>query len=299
VKNLAIAALLMDRSSIVLAIPPLMALALAAGVYVNAGSVAPVIRDRTLASSSQDPWRQLNGWSVNSHMVGAVPVIAIDNFLPEALAEKLHTELYQGWNSSEWLYTTNVPNTNQKIRSRDQIAERRKVVLEALARDPHVFAYSKWELKRSASVFKQLRAFMEEAQEQIAAELQVKLVGISDMFVSCFDRGDFLSFHQDGYSGSIAFVMTLAKSWTHTDGGLLQMCQGKSGCTDFVPRFNRLLLFRTRGGPSIPHQVTQVKSHAGESKKRFGLTGWYMDSTDEKDETFMAEFKKMQSATTD
>merc|ERR1712166_286511 len=233
-------------------------------------------------------------WKITTHMVGRVPVIAIDNFLPPSVAETMHTELYGGWNSSEWLYTTNVPNTNEKIRSRDRIPERRKLVLDALANDPRVFAYSKWELRRNASVFKRLRGYMESAQSAVAQELKVSLVGISDMFVSCFDDGDFLSFHQDGYSGSIAFVMTLAKTWTHNDGGLLQMCQGQAGCTDFVPRFNRLLLFRTRGGPVIPHQVTQVTLKTSETKKRFGLTGWYMDSNDLKDKTFMAEFKKMQ-----
>lgn len=70
---------------------------------------------------------------------------------------------------------------------------------------------------------------------------------------------DFLSFHQDGYSGSIAFVLTLAKDWDVEDGGVLQMCIDHRGsyigCKNFVPTFNRLVLFRTRGGPPIPHRV--------------------------------------------
>ena len=46
-------------------------------------------------------------------------------------------------------------------------------VLDALAKDPRVFAYSKWELRRNASVFKQLRGYMENAQSEVAQELKV------------------------------------------------------------------------------------------------------------------------------
>ena len=98
----------------------------------------------------------------------------------------------------------------------------------------------------------------------------MELLGVSDMFVSCFDQGgqcgitaelhadDMLSLHEDGYSGSVAFVLTLAKGWRREDGGLLSMCSSTSQrhCQDMVPTFNRLVLFRTRGGPQIPHRVS-------------------------------------------
>eukprot|EP00656_Telonema_subtile_P053322 TRINITY_DN7694_c0_g1_i2.p1 TRINITY_DN7694_c0_g1~~TRINITY_DN7694_c0_g1_i2.p1 ORF type:complete len:161 (-),score=19.48 TRINITY_DN7694_c0_g1_i2:15-497(-) len=152
-------------------------------------------------------------------------------------------------------------------------------------------------LKPSHTVFQLIESEMAAAQSLLGGVLGVELLGVSDMFVSCFDLDDMLSLHEDGYSGSVAFVLTLAKGWRREDGGLLSMCSSTSQrhCQDMVPTFNRLVLFRTRGGPQIPHRVTAVRVPGGEHRKRFGVTGWYMDRADTLDPVFMRENAKMKS----
>ena len=159
------------------------------------------------------------------------------------------------------------------------------------------FAYSKWELTTSHSLYRLMGEMMESrdvrraianvmwpdqsrgirglaAVEGGAAADDEKLGAISDYFVTAFDDGDFLSTHGDGASGSLAWVLHLAGhhgGWNPTAGGALRFNGGRVVKTarDFDPGFNKLLLFLTR--PDFcPHQVLRVTHKEKGAEPRFG-----------------------------
>ena len=72
---------------------------------------------------------------------------------------------------------------------------------------------------------------------------------ISDYFITAFDDGDFLSTHNDGAAGSVAWVLHLVKDWNKSRGGELRF-NGKYP-TDFSPSFNQMNIFLTRPGAQI------------------------------------------------
>jgi len=132
-------------------------------------------------------------------------------------------------------------------------------------------------------------AFWPDQAIQIDAESHTNappiLGNISEYFVTAYANGDFLSTHTDGASGSLAWVLHLSDDGWGTsgvaNGGELRFSAGTRrgssvGVVDFVPRFNRLLMFLSR--PDLtPHQVMPVLRHGA---PRFGATGWYITRTD-------------------
>jgi Rps23 Pro-64 3,4-dihydroxylase Tpa1-like proline 4-hydroxylase len=146
---------------------------------------------------------------------------------------------------------------------------------------------------------------------------------LSDLFVTQYSVGDFLTPHNDGAGGSWAFVVSLMDSpgeeeWNADDfGGTLRfecprnhvkfrqqngMRRPYQWCESLSPSFNSLLLFRTYSsdGKKITtgplHEVLPVKWKAAvEGFHRFGVTGWYMDMTDDMPDRFRTERDKMRA----
>ena len=101
---------------------------------------------------------------------------------------------------------------------------------------------------------------------------------IPDHFVTAYANGDFLSIHNDGNSGSQAWIINLSKDWAEEHGGQLKFtcAEGRS----FNPKFNSLITFNTR--PSdLPHTVLPVKPGPRQERPRFAITGWYMAGDDQ------------------
>jgi hypothetical protein len=88
--------------------------------------------------------------------------------------------------------------------------------------------------------------------------------------VTAFDEGDFLSTHNDGSSGSAAWVLHLSKGWDKSRGGELRFDSSINQPTDFAPAFNRMSLFLTRVGvlcdakpaPMSSRKICDVSAHA-------------------------------------
>jgi Rps23 Pro-64 3,4-dihydroxylase Tpa1-like proline 4-hydroxylase len=137
---------------------------------------------------------------------------------------------------------------------------------------------------------------------------------LSDLFVTLFSTGDFLSPHNDYMSGSWAFVVSLMEApqdgaeWRDEFGGVLRFrCPHAKGtrpsryskrfCEQVRPAFNTALIWRTiPTGPE--HQVPHVSWKAeGEGFRRFGFTGWYMDQDSAmlRDKNFVEERNKMRA----
>lgn len=243
-------------------------------------------------------------------------VIQMRNFFPRNLAERWRSILRKEWlarndpqTQSSWLYATNNDGStyggNAKTRSLENVQARREFAGNVNARGQ--FSYGKYELATDHSLILEMKEFMlrSETRDRIATALGVDVANIettelSDLFVTNFAPGDFLSAHADGYSGTYAFVASLAEEEPWLDqfgGGLSFFCQqSRTWCNTLMPTFNSLTLFRTRvkgaGGPT--HRVDVVQEVCEEKgQHRFGFTGWYRDVEDVWSEDEIAERNKM------
>jgi Rps23 Pro-64 3,4-dihydroxylase Tpa1-like proline 4-hydroxylase len=223
-------------------------------------------------------------------------VIVVNNFLnSEDLKEVM--SLFGDAADDRWLYSTNSGQNGAKVRSNDNIFERRLVV-EGY-NNHRRFSYSKHEMLPSDPIVQRLKQLFnrKETMTELSSLFRyanVKAKFITELFVAKYIHDDFLSWHGDGASGSFAFVLGLTQDWnSSSDGGSLQfLCDDSNAggsdaiCLDLEPAFNSLTIFRTRyqsslkvGLPQTPilHRVDRVRS---DSKTRLTATGWYMCADD-------------------
>lgn len=238
-------------------------------------------------------------FTATEHSVGSGVVFQIEEFLPPEIAATWYETLTTAWadtqnslnDDSAFQYTTNVQGGNRKVRSNKDISKRQDEVTRFFERG--AFSYSKWELAASHPVGAEMLDMVEMTMQRpdvrslLTKMTGEKLNGIPDYFITTYAQGDFLSIHNDGNSGSMAWVINLSKDWEPQFGGNL-----KFTCTngkEFVPKFNALIVFKTRPG-NLPHMVAPVEHHL----PRFAVTGWYMTGSDRfsKDEQLQNEMMK-------
>ena len=153
------------------------------------------------------------------------------------------------------------------------------------------FSYAKHELPSDHDVLAEISAYMlrNDTRHRIAAALnvsgdQLDDHELSDLFATSFGVGDFLSMHSDGFSGTYAFVASLANQpWRPEFGGALEMfCRDtRKWCGSLAPTFNSLVVFKTRQPVGPPHRVAAVREEAdAQGWRRHGFTGWYRDVKD-------------------
>jgi Rps23 Pro-64 3,4-dihydroxylase Tpa1-like proline 4-hydroxylase len=238
----------------------------------------------------------------------AVEVIIVSNFLPHELADYWRGQLLQKWemldtanpnrSDSYFLYATN--EQNAKSRSLHEVEKRRSKAWNKKLSGQ--FAYGKWELNPADDVIFQIREYMLRNEtiyfiaELLGLNPEVEKINtqeLSDLFVTHYSPGDFLSSHNDFYSGVFAFVVSLTAglegddSWSKEKygGELALFCDDSPAaipfphvCHNIAPVFNQLVLFRTRPGPF--HSVEPVEEEGYRMGfRRLAFTGWYMEQT--------------------
>ena len=181
-----------------------------------------------------------------------IKVHVIPNFFPEARARAWRDAMESSWASQEtssgWLYTTNndgvdARNINAKVRSRDNVEPRRSLA-HRMSRAGY-FAYSKWELDASHSVVRRLIDHFEEptTAERVASAVNASALapGLSDLFVTHYAAGDFLSMHNDGFSGTWAVVVSLSSGpeWQPGFGGELCFQCARAAIADLMRKIGR------------------------------------------------------------
>ena len=215
-----------------------------------------------------------------------------------------------------FLYTSNndgtfrEKNTSMKVRSLQKIGARS--IMARIMQSHGQFCYTKWELHPNNSLVKEMEdVFSADIRKTVTSILKPNYSDVefsphlSDLFVTLYSAEDFLSPHDDSSSGTWAFVVSLmdgppGQDWNPVEfgGGLQFQCphdplatEQTAGVTEWCeavfPTFNSAVIFQTRfpGDHGPVHQVLPVTAKAGaEGFYRFGLTGWYMDASDELDE---------------
>lgn len=271
-------------------------------------TILGVIAAAIVIVHSSDTWLKSPQGSRQQLQVDDASVFVVNDFFDAEQAQRWREELFAEWkllNASAgksaadkedrlaWKFATNNNGIdyggNAKFRSLRKIRAR-KALAHNMRRKGR-FSYAKWELRPSHHVIAEIRAQMLslETRRRIANVLDLSAERIdgeelSDLFVTNFAPGSFLSKHSDGNSGTYAFVVSLAHAtdggWREGYGGELAFyCQGqRSPCEVLRPTFNQLILFKTRAPPGPLHAVLPVKKSANRGGFfRFGITGWYAD----------------------
>lgn len=190
-------------------------------------------------------------------------LLTVQGFLPPDLLERWRSHCERAelpGADGEWSYTTN--EGTAKTRSNEDRDGRRSRVEAAYQRGE--FAYSKWEPLRSSAFYLEVQRYMEspETLARLAALLGEESVRISDVYVTIFQRDDFLGRHEDRDLGSYAFTISLS-SLAEDEGGRLRLYTAPEGdgapsrIRALLPHANELVIFAL-GPEPLPHDVERV-----------------------------------------
>ncbi len=191
-------------------------------------------------------------------------MVTAQGFLPIELLERWRSHCERAelpGPDGEWSYTTN--EGTAKIRGNEDIAARRRRVEDTYRRGE--FAYSKWEPQRGSAFYQEVQRHMVSAATlaRLSAIVGEEIVRISDLYVTIFQRGDFLSLHEDRGLGKYAFTISLS-SLAEGEGGRLRLYAAPEGGEgrprmfgELRPRANELAIFALTP-ERLPHEVEPV-----------------------------------------
>tara|TARA_Y100001958_G_C21201481_1_gene528085 strand:+ start:556 stop:1263 length:708 start_codon:yes stop_codon:yes gene_type:complete len=188
-----------------------------------------------------------------------------NNFLNVNLINKIYTTIIS---DDKWIYTTNIGN--KKIKHNSDIASRRIKAKEMF--DKGLFSYSKYEYDDNADILKEIKNKLTEKNTLnfISSLVNKKITKIMDIFISKYEKGDFLSEHTDNTLGKYAFMIYLNKGWDISCGGNLNIIKNDKSIDTVVPEFNKLVLMDVYS-ELRPHYIDEVICE----QDRYAITGWF------------------------
>jgi Rps23 Pro-64 3,4-dihydroxylase Tpa1-like proline 4-hydroxylase len=187
------------------------------------------------------------------------------NFMDKSFIEKINKTIL---NDKEWLYTTNIGN--DKIKHNNDIKSRRDNSLKLL--NSENFSYSKYEYKNEAPILKEIKEYLNSPYviKEVSSLTGNKMTKTTDIFISKFSPGDFLSVHNDTNLGRWAFIIYLNKYWNRGCGGDLNLVTKENVHIPIYPEYNKLVLMDIKSR-ELPHYINTVKCN-----NRYAITGWFM-----------------------
>jgi len=187
------------------------------------------------------------------------------NFLDDKFIEKVNHIVNK---DSNWLYTTNIGN--DKIKHNNDIDSRRKEAIKKLNKGQ--FSYSKYEYMNDAPVIKEINDYLNSHKvlNKVSGLTGKKVTKTTDIFISKFAPGDFLSTHNDTNLGRYAFIIYLNEKWNKRCGGDLNIITGSGIHIPIYPEYNKLVLMDIKSSEK-PHYINTVKCG-----NRYAITGWFM-----------------------
>jgi len=221
----------------------------------------------------------------NDFSTGEIILIK-DFFLPD-FAETAHQYLYE-LPEENW-YVTAYPAAEE--------LKKHKNLLNTKANEPfinHLRRLALAQSKRGNFAFRFKRTWHEHDMPPEGVERELKLffesevmlsvvrkitgkdiLQTSSSFSSCYERGDFLSRHNDGNNGLVGFVCYFTQNWEQHWGGNIEFTDRETLAphVSFLPGFNQLLLFSIKDLAHLQHEVKIVSEHV--SGKRMAFSCWF------------------------
>ena len=191
--------------------------------------------------------------------------ISKTNFLDKHFIEKVNKIIHL---DHDWLYTTNI--NNDKIKHNNDIKNRRNNSLKLL--NSNMFSYSKYEYKNEAPILKEIKEYLNSPNvlKEVSSLTGNKITKTTDIFISKFTKGDFLSVHNDTNLGRYAFIIYLNESWDRSCGGDLNLITKENIHIPIYPEYNKLVLMDIKTSEK-PDYINEVKCD-----NRYAITGWFL-----------------------
>jgi len=93
----------------------------------------------------------------------------------------------------------------------------------------------------------------------------------NEMFLSKYEKGDFLSIHHDIKKGDLSVTCSLTEDWDVSWGGILHFCNESGIYKSISPKLGTLNLFKLDPENGLDHFVSTVNVN----KARYTFTAWY------------------------
>lgn len=134
------------------------------------------------------------------------------------------------------------------------------------------FSYSKYEYENNTTILKEIDEYLNspEVLNKISSLTGTRINKTTDIFISKFTPGDFLSTHNDTNLGRYAFIIYLNEKWDKRCGGDLNIITGSGINIPIQPEYNKLVLMDIKSSEK-PHYINTVKCG-----NRLAITGWFM-----------------------
>jgi len=187
-----------------------------------------------------------------------------ENFLDDDYIDNIYDKITS---IDRWVYTTN--KGNEKIKNNNNKKEREKNSFKLY--NNNKFSYSKYEYDNE-ELIKDIERYLtsENILQLISEKTGEKLVKVLDIFISKYEKNNFLSKHTDRTLGKYAFMIYLNKTWGKNCGGNLNIIKNDGTIDTIIPKYNRLVLMNIHS-EERPHFIDKVSC----DKSRYAITGWF------------------------
>ena len=187
------------------------------------------------------------------------------NFLEKEFIKKVTNVIKR---DNNWLYTTNI--VNDKIKHNNNIESRKKESIKKLNNGQ--FSYSKYEYANEVPILKEINEYLNSPKilKKVSSLTGKKIDKTTDIFISKFTPGDFLSTHNDTNLGRYAFIIYLNEKWDKRCGGDLNIITDLGIHVPIEPEYNKLVLIDIKSSVK-PHYINTIKCG-----NRLAITGWFL-----------------------
>jgi len=191
--------------------------------------------------------------------------ITKNDFLNKNFIDKIFKTITS---ENKWVYTTNIGN--EKIKNNNNIISRKEKAISMY--NDGLFSYSKYEYDNNAEILYEIKKNLLEKKtlDTISYLTGEKITKIMDVFISKYEKGDFLSTHTDNTLGKYAFMIYLNKNWNHSCGGNLNIIKNDKNIDTIIPEYNKLILMNVYK-ELRPHYIDINTC----DQNRYAITGWF------------------------
>jgi len=188
-----------------------------------------------------------------------------NNFLDNNFIDRIYKTIIT---ERKWIYTTNIGN--KKIKHNKNIIIRKKKAINMF--NNGLFSYSKYEYDDNTKIVHEVKNYLlrKDVLDMVSNLTGEKMTKIMDIFISKYEKGDFLSKHTDNTLGKYAFMIYLNKNWDVSCGGNLNVIKNNNDIDTIIPEYNKLVLMDIYS-ELRPHFINVNKCN----KHRYAITGWF------------------------